>query len=527
MPPRAVQFAGLPFAAVLCLGLAYACKTANASRLKGEDLTARSARKNIADRPAIDTSLERTPPSALVDGNDVSVLFSYDLSSDTIKPDLPISTFLSQGLFDQVIAASTKVGIVHEADQGSGVYANWKVVAFRFDPCAPSADFAHEGVPSEFKEVVPGCLVQVRLIAQPLAVSGPSINDNVSVPMRPGKKTPKDFALHLVYTLGTYASSADPLELKVNFAPYQPVLDDLLTIKAAAKNLGADTNGARLGVHPGLKAERTKDTAEVSTAIQGFLTKYLKADGMGLIAMMGVPGRAFTPWIFFRGDVAKDQAGNAIFTTKALTDFGDAAKMSTQAPPQQVFTSYVDLPERKLSTAQIFRDKFNVSAAERFESVYAILHPTRTHALNMDCVSCHSTDIMVMGSTGGFASITDKKDLPADRYQVPRGITGYATAEASLGKIWNVHNFGYFVDSPTVSMRALNETSAVAALTNRIMAGGDIVGPGLDCGTDQAVLDEIYLCQVSAPYRFRNYPDADASRDACFKKCRVAGANAQ
>src|SRR5262249_6935531 len=104
-------------------------------------------------------------------------------------------------------------------------------------------------------------------------------------------------------------------------------------------------------------------------------------------------------------------------------------------------------------------------------------------------------------------------DLSPARF-IPRpGVSGYIASDAFDASGWNVHNLGYFGTHARVSERTLNETAAVADLVNRLLAGDGHRNPGLDCGTDRATLDDLYLCQLAAP--------SDAARRACFARCSV------
>jgi hypothetical protein len=111
--------------------------------------------------------------SPLLDVNDVTVLFPYDSASEGLSPDLSLDSFMSRDIFAQVIAASKTVNITHLSPLGSDVYENWKIVSFRFDPCAPSAKMVSGDIPADLVGQVPGCIVQLRLIAQPVSERGP------------------------------------------------------------------------------------------------------------------------------------------------------------------------------------------------------------------------------------------------------------------------------------------------------------------------------------------------------------------
>jgi hypothetical protein len=100
-----------------------------------------------------------------------------------------------------------------------------------------------------------------------------------------------------------------------------------------------------------------------------------------------------------------------------------------------------------------------------------------------------------------------------------RGVTGYIASGAFNLSVWHVHNLGYFGITPKVSERTLNETADVVDLVNRLLAGDGHQNPGLDCGEDRAVLDQLYLCQFT-----KRFPVEE--RQTCFSACKVAGSGA-
>jgi hypothetical protein len=477
------------------------------------------------DHSGVNDSVANIDASSLLDVNDVSVLFPFDSQAQALSPDLPLDSFISKNVFDQVIAASKTVNISHKDPLGSDVYANWRIVSFRFDPCAPSTALASGSIPADLQGKVPGCIVQLRLIAQPIAERGPgapvpggAFNFNPITPAHfpAGVKVPQDFAAHLVFNLGVLAGSANTDTLRSNFASFMPLVNGLQGLKELSSKVGAGTNGALMGVHPGLKKELSAGTRELSDAVATYLKTFLKPERLSLVAFMGIPERAFVPWIFLTGSVRPGADGQQVFTHNALSGFSRTT-MSSAIPALQstigepVF--FPDQPIKQLSAAALYHPR--TSQKDAVKGAFEIENPDLNHALNTDCASCHSMHGIKAGAagTGGVRQISD---LPPTRFIQQPGVTSYMSTEVT-GSLWNVHNLGYLGIEPKVAERTLAETGAVVDLVNRLIAGDGRQNPGLDCGSDRAKLDEIYFCQFKA-----KTPDA---QQACFASCTVRGTN--
>jgi hypothetical protein len=110
------------------------------------------------------------------------------------------------------------------------------------------------------------------------------------------------------------------------------------------------------------------------------------------------------------------------------------------------------------------------------ERAHEIEDPDHVHLLNMDCVSCHTSTQRIIG--------LQVKDTP-QRFRAADGITAYArnsfvTSRGQLqNSLWNLRNFGYVDDFPTVSQRTVNETAAIVAFINKDILHRD--NPGRRC----------------------------------------------
>jgi hypothetical protein len=295
------------------------------------------------------------------------------------------------------------------------------------------------------------------------------------------------------------------------------LVEGLQRIKSLSRVAGADTNGAFLGVHPGLKKELATAGRTVSDEISRYLKCFLSPEKLSLVAFMGIPSDTFAPWIFFQGPVRRDANGVAAFVHAPLSGFGAATKMSETLPGLRFVATFDDVPERPLSLAKLFAQKNAPNGrANALLGDFDIENPELTHALNMDCASCHATHALKTGA-GQASSIHQLSDISPTRFIPKRGVTAYITSEAFNLFDWHVHNLGYLGVAPKVSERTLNETGAVVDVVNRLIAGDEHENPGFDCGSDRAMLDPIYFCQFSTPL-------TAGDRQACFSGCKVVGA---
>jgi len=104
-----------------------------------------------------------------------------------------------------------------------------------------------------------------------------------------------------------------------------------------------------------------------------------------------------------------------------------------------------------------------------------------------------------------------------DRYIPPRGITGYiSTGDKRKIKIYDQPNFARLGPDSQVHTRTVTESAAVADLVNQILGGKGYHNPGLDCGDDRAILDDVWACTT------RNQ-NGQISDPDCFKRCKIVG----
>jgi hypothetical protein len=379
------------------------------------------------------------------------------------------------------------------------------VVAFRFDLCAPTSALATEAVPEVMKSSIPGCLVQIRLITQPRVFRKNNPHNKLG-----------DMSAHLVFNLGVIPRGDSMGQFRENAKPFLPILHELQAIKRKSKAKGADTDGKPLDVHPGLQLEIGERKGEIGESVKSFLKTYSK--NLSAIAFVGTiperPGVVPDEWIFLSGTLSTDSSGVKHFVqipnlayhqTKVMTVKRLARLFDNIGVFQKRNDLIIPKPEDDslaISDEIFHLDEAKAMTAEQSTIIANVLHPERSHVFNTDCVSCHSNRELMLGSANAKG-----------RYVIPKGISAYVSPKAVPKSSWNLRNFGWSDDNgPSISLRTATETASVVDLTNTVLGGIDHANPGLDCGNDRKILDEIWNCSAR--------PEDGVS---CYEACKVVG----
>lgn len=257
-------------------------------------------------------AVESSPAKGALDINDISILLplpkSYDDSVQMMKMGFTNDagqTPMTPALFDSVIARhDTKIEVDgKQVPLQSGAkflgddrlpvvlrgsppqpkfgpfnrYDDWKVVAMRFDPCAPNPS-NHGIAKEELKTYDPArCLIQLRVTSQPILKSRKFV-ENASVAAEA-----QDYGIHMIFTL--------------DFAQGQAVYKDLLAFKQECGDL---TSSLPLMVHPCLLNEQAK-VGYNGPLLQkvGSIIKRYAQNFTGLAMMATLDGD--DPWLFMNG----------------------------------------------------------------------------------------------------------------------------------------------------------------------------------------------------------------------------------
>jgi hypothetical protein len=355
-----------------------------------------------------------------------------------------------------------------------------------------------------------------------------------------GVHAPQDYAAHLVFDLDVIPGSTDTATLQSQFqnsatGAALPLVQGLQAIKAASLAAGADTNGALLGVHPGLKADLASQGSNVSAAVAAYLTKFLTPDRLSRVTLFGIPLDSPVPWQFFGGTVRRSQDPTVApsFVRAPIPSFASPTLVQSFSGTGDGAAAFPEKPAGTANMASLLDGLTGIQGtpatpAERQHVIFGAFdldHPSSHNALTTDCASCHTSQIFHAPPTRSFLPFQDlgdhssthietAADLSPTRFVPPAGVSAYIATDAFDASGWNVHNLGYFGAHARVGERTLNETAAVVDLVNRLLAGDGHRNPGLDCGTDRPTLDQLYLCQLSAT--------SDADRHACFAGCTLA-----
>ncbi len=411
----------------------------------------------------------------LFDANDVSIMFPMDMILNT--PELQLKNFVSPSDFLAVIEAGE--GNPANAPQtfrgGPDSLDNWKVVALRYDPCAPGAHAA-SAIAEELKATRANppskdmiCQAQLRLIAQPFA-QGRDL----------------DMTFHVLFRL-----AKDPSSMLEQFT-------GLSKIKSFSQ-----TNGIPLTVHPGLKAGNPNAKA----ALLSFLSVQARPDRVLSIATMGL-NDGVEPWVFYANIRGPD--GKMIITPIPTVDDDSGVPLKFQAlsfrgnghvignPSNRQTFSFPGLPgiardsilKRSTKTIldeNIFSDT-NISPLgdEKLSLLHSIDNPEQNHFFTMDCVSCHTSSNLLFRRLAVSTAPSDEKarikGKNALRFSVPKGVTAFvnfkdAPTQEAFQRPWSVRNFGYFNGRPTIAMRTATETAEVVLEMNQVHMGRKEAGP--------------------------------------------------
>jgi hypothetical protein len=325
--------------------------------------------------------------------------------------------------------------------------ANWKVASIRFDPAAPGTN------PAIQKQSPLGVLPQIRLIMQPVVVSGSSARVF-------------DYTAHLVYNLSS------PIQNPQGIDPsFSPVVEALKKLKVGLKGQGIETAG-HLSVHPGLASAKSR--TDFTNQLRGVLKQFLTETKLANVAFMGLAD-GVEPWIFF--PISKDKNGQFIpvGTPEMFSRRNSAPVLPT--PQNKTFgtvgvnTSLLFDPTVSISNinANVFPTSPDKALnSMKFSDVADIIaNPEVSHFFNTDCVSCHTESTR----RNKFNLAPNSGSLA---YKRPNGISGPDPALVPKGDpvgTWNVHNFGWFPDTTpmeTVTFRTANETADVVDFINRV-----------------------------------------------------------
>lgn len=379
--------------------------------------------------------------------NDVSVLLPFARGQRGFRRLPPLAGLLPSALFEQVTSAARRLpeashfnptslqpteGIWATALElpvsgpsgptplGAGFLGNWRVVSFRFDPCAPPAPHV---VPVATKAaVVPPrmppemfgasydadadranverCVVELRVVAQPFRVYEPEEQ------ARDG-----DTTMHLFFRYGEPGR------------PDVAARDEIVRTLRALKKASPAPTGGELRVHPGLVADRD---GAFATVVGEALRSLARRGALSQIAFMGLRDpvlRAFegrgadggsNMWNFFVGRVDGDRFEQLdVETTWAWTTRTvDGAPRYVSGPES---AQVVDLATDGEGRVRITPGARTPTSRSDIDDV----DTRRASPRSADCASCHfrggrDTRLVNFGYVGGSPSIATRTARETD-----------------------------------------------------------------------------------------------------------------
>lgn len=298
------------------------------------------------------------------------------------------------------------------------VFARFKVVSIRVDPCFPAT-------PSSG-----GCIRQLRLVAQPMGFDG--------------APTTEDATLHLFYEL----SEAD-------FADAKRTVFELRALAAGA------TDGKPLDVHPVMKREGL--TGPYATKLHAMVTRLCGAQNLSRVAFMALVQHDVA-WRFGalnvdHGHLVADlipRLNN--LSQQGVQEFGNTSSRRGELQPA---ASGDQLPvllsesEFKLTDQRTFNRA--VTSALKIEN------PGLSNPKTVDCGSCHVASRALRNAeaerpieVSGFT----EKYVGNPRFDLRR-VDGMGDDPRGM------RAFGYFGSLSALSQRTINESAEVADALSR------------------------------------------------------------
>lgn len=443
-----------------------------------------------------------------------------------------------------------------------GEIGDWKIVAMRYDPCAPDDVHNLRGrAPQPMPQTVDGkCSPQLRLTAQPiLPLSRESV---VSFQRRGATAIASDYAIHMLFTLKAGEPEALYRELQ-----------------AFKQECGDVTSSVPLSTHPCLKADFFTNGyggprfQRVAALIQRFAKNYT-----GTAMMATKSGN--DPWVFMNGliengkfkqlqiDAVKEddpsklkrgKAGNLLEPflnghfqqlqfvnlnkTRRENEFNEADRVSPLPKDGKVN----DMLREQFNLLQPTRFRpVDINSAEVAKTFNRIENPLINDFFSSDCVSCHAaadlyTNYSQLGVHTekidatqeikdflfGYSSPDFVKEEKHPLFVRQKGQEFFATEEGYTNIVdpysvpdgtlpqqaSGVIHFAYLGVKPNVSFRAANESALVAKLANDTYGNG--AKPKLTCSPAKLRSCLTYDVGVGD---FTHLVDSDFYISACMKE---------
>lgn len=295
-----------------------------------------------------------------------------------------------------------------------------RVVSIRLDPC--------------FVTTAPErCEKQIRFVWQPILKNSS------------GSVQTEDAALHSFYVLTD--------------SEFSSLLSDLQVWK---KKFQIKTEGLPLQVLPALLAPMANNPALME--LQNVFLKYVGESNLTKLTAMVLRGGA-DMWVFMQFDIIDGKLVqqpiarlNGKMTQAFVNQVGQAKNFGRVFVTPEPAT--LDYPKTILSPSEELGPEQDPKIQSEYEILNRLEDPTKFHANNMDCVSCHIAQPAKQWAQREKSHL-NLQDLWANSlFQSAR----HNLQNTSPG-LWHtqmIRGFGYFGSRPAISQRVINESAAVA-----------------------------------------------------------------
>jgi hypothetical protein len=441
------------------------CHTKSATNTPPSQATSATTQaQSIAPLSANDVSWLFPAPTTAADLANLIAVKDITASGGPVWTDTVFQRFvaIADSSVTQVAGTSSQISLPQEARAIDA----WFVAGVRIDAGAPGLS----------KEIAAqyGQLPEIRLIIQPI-VKNPD-----------GSPKPLDVAGHLIFD---FTTPKDDPSLQPGACLQRPVADmaafrsivadaAALRTKLANGQLGGNavsTNGAPLGVHPGLADPTTANA--VRNAMLAFLESHISAQRLDSMAIAGLPAGATSPWIFLSmtnlppgvdpglPNGGFDPVHGPTLDGAQFAQMLNPASATPRVVPEpatnnlnpitcrNAAASPTGLPvtQRKgVSTSTVFAA--TAPPADQTKQILdTIADPQKSFFFNTDCISCHTETQRTMT----LLHVTDipginQAVLPSTQYDVRN--FGWGAGKAGI--------------QSTVTRRAANETASVVTFIN-------------------------------------------------------------
>jgi hypothetical protein len=353
--------------------------------------------------------------------NDVSVLFPLPPASD-VDALLSLSSATARGslLPKEHFDAIAPIAAAAAADPAIA-FGRWRIVAARIDPCFPDG--------RALSTHAVACKRQIRLAAQPIAVTSTGVEA-------------LDHAIHLLYELPeaeftTLAAEWVSLQTERTRSPDVP-----------------------LGVHPTLLEEGLR--GKTSTQVQQLIVDHAGKDNLVKVTFTVGGG---TTWTF--GQLARTSSGTfeveRIPSIDAQED-GSSQFVQTSDTGAGFFIAGPQSPSVQKLDVLLDLKAPEPEIKEAFQAAFDLENPlSGVSSATVDCVSCH-----IAGRVKERAFFLGAKADGASAYVAARN-GSLAVSNETRRMIRQVRALGYNRNEPVLSLRAVNESDAVATALMTIL----------------------------------------------------------